>query len=200
MSGNIVPFFTTINAAPGVRVVSTINSDFEGVYNISIDSDYVVGLIQQAVQNLGGLSEQQRLDLAKIAEIYDAVGLSAPGVVVEPPINDSETPEIRVTMNSARTTQTVVMKIEIITNNNDVAMSKRVSLGANADVFEMLNYIQAIILRNELAKKYLSKLYRKTNNVVSFDWKPTYTRFKLNLTVESSNLDDGLQIVVIQKK
>ncbi len=200
MSGNIVPFFTTINAAPGVIVVSTINSDFEGVYNISIDSDYVVGLIQQAVQNLGGLSEQQRLDLAKIAEIYDAVGLSAPGVVVDPPINDSETPEIRVTMNSARTTQTVVMKIEIITNNNDVAMSKRVSLGANVDIFEMLNYIQAIILRNELAKKYLSKLYRKTNSVVSFDWKPTYTRFKLNLTVESSNLDDGLQIVVIQKK
>ena len=200
MSGNIVPFFTTINAAPGVRVVSTINSDFEGVYDISIDSDYIVNLIQQAVTNVGGLTNQQRLDLAKISEIYNAVGLDAPGVVVAPPQVDSETPEIRVTMDSARTSSTVVIRIEIITNNNDVAMSKRVSLGANSNISEMLNYIQAVIMRNELAKKYLSKLYRKDSGTVSFDWRPTYTRFKLNVTVVSSNQEDGLQIVVIQKK
>ena len=200
MSGNIVPFFTTINAAPGVKVVSTINSDFEGVYDISIDSDYIVNLIQQAVANVGGLTNQQRLDLAKISEIYNAVGLDAPGVVVTPPQVDSETPEVRVSMNAERTSSTVAVKIEIITNNNDIAMNKRVTLGANSSVSEILNYIQAVITRNELAKKYLSKLYRKNGGTVSFDWKPTYTRFKLNVTVVSSNQEDGLQIVVIQKK
>lgn len=201
MSNNIIPFFTTINAKPGVKVTQRLDEDYTGVFDVSIDSDYIVDLIK-AMGVFESLTEEQKQNLVRIGEIYSAIGLDRSGNTppILAPIEDSDTPTIIYSQNNNTLLQNVVVRMLIITNNGDNAVDRTLTIGRGSTRLNVLQNIQRVLFRDSLAVRYINKLHINSQEELSVGWKPTYERFIFRFLVQSSSQEDGVSFSFIRKK
>ena len=198
MNNNIVPFVTKITASKGVKVTSFIDSNYVENVSVEVDSDFLKAAI--AEQNIS-LTETQKANLAKIAAIYEAMGLGSdgkqPSIVFD---SDSETSVIKYTQLTDTLTENFVLRFAIVTNTNDVAVEKIITFGVGTNKDQVLPHLRRVILRNQLAVKYLQKLYQSSADTLNIGWKPTYEKFEFKFKVVSVSSVDGVGIVFIPKK
>lgn len=200
MSNNIVPFVTKITASRGVKVTSFIDEDYVENVSVEVDSDFLKAAIADAALGVT-LSAAQRANLAKISEIYAAMGLDAAGN--EPsPVADSDSENISIVYQQITQTLTenFVLRFSIVTNTNDTAMEKIITFGVGTPRDQVLPHLRRIILRNQLAVKYLQKLYQPNDNTINVGWKPTYELFQFRFRIISASEADGVSIVFLSNK
>jgi hypothetical protein len=200
MSNNIVPFVTKITASRGVKVTSFIDEDYVENVSVEVDSDFLKAAIANA--GLGGtLTPTQRANLAKISEIYEAMGLDASGN--EPShVADSDSDNISIVyqQRTSTLTENFVLRFSIVTNTNDTAVEKIVTFGVGTPKDQVLPHLRRVILRNQLAVKYLRKLYQPDIATINVGWKPTYEKFQFRFRIISASQLDGVSISFLSKK
>lgn len=197
MSSNIVPFFTVINAKEGVKVNSTINSDYESVVSVSIDSEYLERLVQSKVESLGGLSDSDRLDLTLMGTIFAQLGIKRPSTIVVAPVDDSETPAVGVTFAGPVLTGPLSFKFKVVTNTNDVATERRLTFGAGSTPSSVISGLKYAVLRNQAAVKYLKKFYLSSDGAIHYDWYDKFTKFRLEIQILLSESADEVSFSII---
>ena len=197
---NIVPFVTKIIAKKGVKVTTFIDEDYIENVSVEVDSDFLKAAITSAALNIN-LTDAQKANLAKISEIYAAMGLSSegkqPSAVSD---SDSESTAIIYTQATEILTANLVLRFAIVTNTNDVAVEKIITFGVGTNKDQVLPHLRRVILRNQLAVKYLQKLYQSSADTLNIGWKPTYEKFEFKFKVISASSVDGVGIVFIPKK
>lgn len=200
MSNNIVPFFTTINAKPGVRVTQSLDENFVGVVDVSIDSDYIINLVRGAA-TFSALTTEQQQSLSKIADIFEAMGLDQTGnVPIIAPVIDSEIPTITYEQDTFILTENLIVRMSIITNNGDRAIDRTITIGRGTLKQNVIRTLQRVLLKDNLAVKYINKLYVNSEDEMSVGWKPTYEKFTFRFEIKAAAPEDGSQFSFIQKK
>ena len=59
------PMMVRIEAGPGTIVHFAENSDYEGVFKVEVDSDYIVSLVDDRVANQVGLDSEQVANMVR---------------------------------------------------------------------------------------------------------------------------------------
>lgn len=193
-----IPLSTRIEAGTGVAVTYSVNSDGEGVYKASIDSDYLVNLI---TTNAGGTLTLNTTDEARLAAVEAKLGLNqAPAPAPTPaPTGTAGTTEINVSVNGSDTGLTngstqVALTYSLVGIDGTTLVSENLTAsgGAAAIMFELA--IVAQMKRNNAMLKYMTPSY--VDGKVVLTWKAAQVGATFKVTITAKHADDDIVFTV----
>lgn len=181
-----IPLNTRIEAGTGVAVAYSSNSDGEGVFKASIDSDYLVNLI---TANAGGTLTLNPTDEARIAALEARLGV-APVATPTPtpaPTGTAGTTEVNISINGSDTGTTdpgtvTALTYSLVGADGTVLTSENLTAsgGAAANVFELAIYSQ--MRRNTSMTKRVTPSYADGKLILTWDAAQVGSTFAVNIT------------------
>ena len=189
-----ISLVTRIEAGTGVVVTYRSNSDGEGVYVASVDSDYLVSLV---TVNAGGTLTLNATDEARIAALEARIGIeTTPAPAPTPaPTGTAGTTEVNVTINGSETGTTdssVVTRFtySLVAQDGTVLISENstASGGAAANIIELAIYSQ--MRRNGGMTKRVTPSYADGKLVLT--WQPDQVGSTFKVDITSKHADDNI--------
>jgi len=175
-----IPLVTRVEAGNGVIVDYTYNSNGEGVWKATLDSDYVLGLIHDTMAKdsdaRGAFAYETR-----ILAMENLLGISF--TVPTTPVADSDlVKEIAVANLTGNTAAEIKVAWKIISFDGDPIVSKNLTIAAASNARNMLNVLMYAIKTDVSALKYLNTMnFNGTFDKLIFDFKPQYANFRIEI-------------------
>jgi len=175
-----IPLVTRVEAGNGVIVDYTYNSNGEGVWKATLDSDYVLGLIHDSMAKdsdaRGAFAYETR-----ILAMENLLGISF--TVPTTPVADSDlVKEIAVANLTGNTAAEIKVAWKIISFDGDPIVSKNLTIAAASNARNMLNVLMYAIKTDVSALKYLNTMnFNGTFDKLIFDFKPQYANFRIEI-------------------
>lgn len=185
------PLSTRIEAGTGVAITYSTNSDGEGVYVASIDSDYLVSLV---TVNAGGTLTLNATDEARLAAVEAKLGISGTSTTPTPSASSGTagTTEVDIEVNgsingetTAGTSTTITYSIVAIDGTTLITESMTASGGSSATVLELGIFGQ--MKRNAGITKRVTPTYVDGKLILTWTEDQVGSTFKTEITSKHAN-------------
>lgn len=181
-----ISLVTRMEAGPGVAITYRTNSEGEGVYVASVDSDYLVSLI---TANAGGTLTLNPTDEARLAAVEARLGVQTPDPTPPAPVptGTAGTTDINITINGSDTGKTDLgtvtrLTYSLVAADGTVLISENMTAsgGAAANIFELGIFSQ--MRRNGGMMKRVTPSYADGKLVLTWEPDQVGSTFKVDIT------------------
>ena len=198
-----IPLVTRFEAGDGVSVSYTVNSDGEGVYKATLDSDYLISLVDKVLifdqKDLFGLGT--RLNL-----IETLLGIIAPVPVITPDLDSDGIGFITYTQSNALALSgQFTYKWRLLSFDENEIASKEVRIAAGTAAQDVLRIMMYTILQSPAAVPYIKEI-RMDDSAggsavkIAFKFKTIYNRLKFDvINVDNVTPSDGSKFTILQQ-
>lgn len=202
-----IPLITRVESKEGVVTNFAVNSEGEGIYTVTIDSDYVSKLINKAL-----VFNQQDMSVfvEQIEEVRGLLGIEVGIAPVETEADSENFISVSYTQTPEKLAGSMSFKWRLNSFDGGELASREITISSGTTALNVINSLLYTILKNESAMKYL--YYNTTdpldsNNIRIDDasklvirFKEAYKNFDFTITNTTNTIAaDGSSFKVVQK-
>jgi hypothetical protein len=182
-----IPLVTRVEAGPGIIVTYNSNDDEEGVWKATLDSDYVVEIINRKINDSDFLvikTNNVEFD-QRIIELERLLGVN----YVNPfpfgiPVEDSDTfRTIVYTQSSLNLAGELKIRWKIISFDGGTLVSKDLTFAAGSTYLNILNALMYSLKSDTLGSKYINSIRFDDGTKIYWSWRPGFENMKIQIDV-----------------
>ena len=197
-----IPLSTRVEAKNGVIVTYNTNSNGEGIWTASIDSEYIVNIVSENT-----LSDSDKNDLLilrtdynkRMSEIEDLLGVTyIPSTFTIEPSDSELFRTIVYTQPSSNLLGELKITWRIISYDDDTIVSKTLTLSSGSTSQNIMNALMYSIKFDASGSNFIDviRLDDDPDKKIHWTWKPGYERMKIAIEVLQSS--ESVSFVVNQ--
>ena len=198
-----IPLVTRFESGDGVSVSYTVNGDGEGVYKATLDSDYLISLVDKVLlfdqKDLFGLGT--RLNL-----IETLLGIIAPTPVVTPDLDSEGIGFISYSQaNTLALSGQLTYKWRLLSFDENEIASKEIRIGTGTAAQDVLRIMMYTILQSPAAVPYIKEMRMDDSPgggavKIAFKFKTIYNKFKFDvINVTNVIPSDSSKFTILQQ-